>query len=186
MKQAWMQVISLVLVAVSVVNKSGALDFGVKQQVLNKLIENGNNSKVSTPVSTSVYIKTHKTASTTITNIFFKNAFRAKQKIGLVPDPTLSYLAGYPESHISKIYPKDQNLDGIYDHVRFHPDLLKRISGQPKFVTSIREPFSHSKSVFTFFEKDQPFLRFGGSIEKFYKNKFMLMLKLYKAGKKIM
>ena len=70
-----------------------------------------------------------------------------------------------------------QCLNALYDHVRFHPDLLKKFGGA-KFITSIREPYSHATSVFTFFEKDQPFVRFGGSIEKFYKNKEVWVEKL--------
>ena len=66
----------------------------------------GNSAKYknSQPINDLVFIKTHKSASTTITNILLKRAYLHNLTIGLPPDPTLSYIGDYPNFDKNKIY----------------------------------------------------------------------------------
>lgn len=125
------------------------------------------------------YIKTHKTASTSIANLLFRHAFQLRQKVNFPLNPATSYLgSSIGEFDRKLIYPDDSSLlENLFDHVIFQPQIYNFLNNASDFykMASIRHPISHALSCFRFFEADLPFRRLPGhnftqKLENFYQN----------------
>ena len=126
------------------------------------LVSQSSSNFINQHMNHIAYIKTHKTASTSISSMFFRHAFKNRIKASFPLVPKNSYL-GVPRFGVFdrfEIYPLRGNyrMEGLYDHVIYHPKIKRFLVDDVKFVTSVRDPVEHVKSVFKFFENDRPFI----------------------------
>lgn len=105
-----------------------------------------------------VFVKTHKTASTTMTNIFLRYAKKHQLSVGLPPHKRWE-LAGYPAVFNEKLIdPQMKQYEMLCHHFRMtsKEKVLQIMPANTVFVTIIRDPANAFESGFAFF-RDYPF-----------------------------
>lgn len=109
-----------------------------------------------------VFVKTHKTGGTTITNMILRHAERNSMLVGL-PIQDHWELAGYPVSFDQRLVdPVAPKYDVLCHHFRFnHDEIEKKMNDNAAFVTIMRNPISNYESIFGFF-RDYPFAQWVG------------------------
>lgn len=119
---------------------------------------NGTQCKAS-PV---VFVKTHKTAGTTITNMILRHAERNNLLVGL-PIQDHWELAGYPAKFDARLVdPQLEKYDVLCHHFRYDEKLIApKITEGAAYVTIMRNPISNYESIFGFF-RDYPFSQWIG------------------------
>ena len=129
-----------------------------------KSINFGDNA--CTPVRRFIFLKTHKTASTTISNICLRYAEKQKSVLGLPPAGRWE-LGAYPaflDSHF--VTPKldfgKEKYDAMCHHSRHHRAKLDAVTYDDKKVfTVLRDPVDNFESNFGFF-RDYPYKQWLG------------------------
>ena len=109
------------------------------------------------PVKHFIFLKTHKTASTTISNICLRFANKQQAVLGL-PIEKRWELGGYP-AFIDKnfVTPSLKKYDAMCHHSRFHKLKLDEIThSDKKIFTILRDPADNFESNFGFF-RDYPY-----------------------------
>ena len=119
-----------------------------------------------------VFLKKHKCASSTIYDIL--NRYKKKHKLFAASKPIGSFVGGYPNYFNSSFVAPPQEMiliswflipknwletcikadkyDIIFNHFRWNEEEVKKVTFEDTiFLTSVREPLSHYKSVFDFF-----------------------------------
>ena len=101
-----------------------------------------------------VYVKTHKTASDTITNILHRFGLRRNLTFVLPVRRHFSYCFPYLlERHCFRPL-KTKQFNIMCHHVVYTPEVMSQImSPDTVYITSVREPFARIKSVFHYFRK---------------------------------
>ncbi|XP_065671296.1 galactose-3-O-sulfotransferase 4 isoform X3 [Hydra vulgaris] len=102
-----------------------------------------------TPVNNVIFLKTHKTGSTTVANIMYRYSKSNNLKVVL---PDCEHRFCWPiKFNQSAIYnhKKNNTYNMMFHHAVFHKQNVLEIidSGQLKFVTILREPFSQLESA---------------------------------------
>merc|ERR1712110_799211 len=109
------------------------------------------------PSENIVFVKTHKTGGTTVTNMLLRYAEKAKLDVGL-PIAYHWEMAGYPSTFDSRLIdPKMSNYNVLCHHMKFNKEKVKKImSASAEYVTILRDPVQNFESAFGFF-KDYPY-----------------------------
>ena len=100
-----------------------------------------------------VYVKTHKTGSSTLTNIFHRYAEKHHLKVAL---PKGNTFLGWPRSAgIPKSYVELPNSAGNYDvfcsaHTRYNHDYIADIVPNGNHITILRDPIAHFLSSWSY------------------------------------
>lgn len=124
------------------------------------------------PKHTNVaFLKTHKTASTTMQNLLFRFAERNNLTVAL-PVQTCAHQFCYPQTFTSRfVHPHTLPPNIITSHMRFHKAELQRLMpNNTIYITILREPSAMFESSFTYFYHHcQSFKRVqDGSLETFF------------------
>eukprot|EP00045_Choanoeca_perplexa_P014678 m.174770 g.174770 ORF g.174770 m.174770 type:complete len:1183 (-) comp16756_c0_seq1:120-3668(-) len=105
------------------------------------------------PQTKIVYVKTHKTGSSTLTNIFHRYAEKHHLKVAL---PKGNTFLGWPRSAgIPKSYVPLPNSEGNYDvfcsaHTRYNHDYIADIVPNANHITILRDPVAHFVSSWSY------------------------------------
>ncbi|XP_059211474.1 galactose-3-O-sulfotransferase 3 [Centropristis striata] len=123
------------------------------------------------PKHTNVaFLKTHKTASTTMQNLLFRFAERNNLTVAL-PVQACSHQFCYPRSFTSHfVHPHTLPPNVITSHMRFNKAELQRLMpNDTMYITILREPGSMFESLFSYYNQYcQSFKRVpNGSLEAF-------------------
>ncbi|CAL8384812.1 unnamed protein product [Arctogadus glacialis] len=116
-----------------------------------------------------MFLKTHKTASSTVLNILY----RFGEEHGLRFALPMGYMLGYPFAfNVHRIKGYRGNRAAKYDimanHLRFNKDEVQKVLHKDTFYFSIlREPLSLAKSSFAYFHDICPTFRKAGSLGAF-------------------
>ena len=109
-----------------------------------------------------MYVKTHKTGSSTLTNIFHRFAFKHNLKVVL---PKSNVFLGWPRSAgIPTSYVPLPGAEGNYDifcsaHTRYSRKYIEPIVPNAHYITIFREPTSHFKSSWSYWDVPGHILR---------------------------
>uniref|UniRef100_A0A672H958 Galactose-3-O-sulfotransferase 2 n=1 Tax=Salarias fasciatus TaxID=181472 RepID=A0A672H958_SALFA len=120
----------------------------------NGLLERGkqNLPKTCRPKSHIVFLKTHKTASSTVQNILFRYG-ESRELIFVLP-PKNKHMLSYPR-YFDRKFVETKHLkkfDIICNHMRFRKSEVKKLMPKDSFYFSIlRHPVSSMESIFMFF-----------------------------------
>lgn len=112
------------------------------------------------------FLKTHKTGSSTMSNIMLRYADRHNLTVGL-PLEGKWELGGYP-AYIDKrlIDPDLPTYNILGHHFRYNRDKLDEFMDKnTKYITIIRSPVDNVESVFGFFQDQEPFMHWMEEIE---------------------
>ncbi|KAL4648189.1 galactose-3-O-sulfotransferase 3 [Arapaima gigas] len=112
-------------------------------------------SKSSRPKHTSIaFLKTHKTASTTVQNLLFRFAERHNLTVAL-PFPACDHQFCYPRSFSSRfVHPYTMPPQIITNHMRFDYTEVRHIMpNDTMYITILREPASMFESLFTYYNQ---------------------------------
>merc|ERR1712226_549284 len=112
------------------------------------------------------FLKTHKTGSSTMSNIMLRYADTHNLTVGL-PLEGKWELGGYP-AYIDKrlIDPELPGYNILGHHFRFNKQKLDEfMNPDTKYVTIIRSPVDNVESVFGFFQDQEPFMHWMEEIE---------------------
>ncbi|XP_061105344.1 galactose-3-O-sulfotransferase 3-like [Conger conger] len=128
-------------------------------------------SPTQKPKHTSVaFLKTHKTASSTMQNLMFRFAERHNLTVAL-PYQMCGHQFCYPSSFNARfVHPHTLPPHIITSHMRFNLSELRRLMpNDTVYVTVLREPASMFESLFSYYNQDcQSFKRVpNGSLEAF-------------------
>jgi hypothetical protein len=108
------------------------------------------------PAENIVFLKTHKTASSTMQNIFFRYGLRTGLKIGLPMKDT--HNLGWPHMFKSNmLYDQSTTPNIITNHMRFSRELTRIMPQDTKYVTILRSPVSQFNSIFSYYHHRPPF-----------------------------
>ncbi|CAG5106176.1 Oidioi.mRNA.OKI2018_I69.chr1.g2724.t1.cds [Oikopleura dioica] len=129
------------------------LDASSIQELLSNLgITHEESARTCRPHRHIVFLKKHKCASSTIFEIL--NRFKKKHKLYAASKPLASFVGGYPGKFKPEFVapPQTDKYDIIFNHFRWDESAVRSVTHDDTiFLTSIREPLSHYKSVFDFF-----------------------------------
>jgi galactosylceramide sulfotransferase len=117
------------------------------------------------PSKNVAFLKTHKTGSSTMSNIMLRFADTHNLTVGL-PLEGKWELGGYP-AYIDKqlIDPQLQQYNILGHHFRFNKEKLDQfMPADTKYVTIIRSPVDNVESVFGFFQDQMPFEEWLGDV----------------------
>ncbi|XP_037538887.1 galactose-3-O-sulfotransferase 3 [Nematolebias whitei] len=117
-----------------------------------------------------VFLKTHKTASTTMQNMLFRFAERNNLTMAL-PKPNCGHQFCYPQLFSSHfVHPHTLPPNMITSHMRFNKTALQRLMPNDTiYITILREPASMFESLFTYYSRHSGSFRRvpNGSLEAF-------------------
>ncbi|XP_013890174.1 galactose-3-O-sulfotransferase 3 [Austrofundulus limnaeus] len=117
-----------------------------------------------------VFLKTHKTASSTLQNILFRFAERNNLTMAL-PKPNCGHQFCYPQVFSSHfVHPHTLPPNMITSHMRFNKTALQRLMPNDTiYITILREPASMFESLFTYYSRHSGSFRRvpNGSLETF-------------------
>ena len=114
--------------------------------------------KTCDPAENIVFLKTHKTASSTMQNIFFRYGLRTGLRIGIPMKDT--HILGWPHYFKSNmLYDQSTTPNIITNHVRFSGALTRMMPQDTKYVTILRSPVSQFNSIFSYYHHRPPFNR---------------------------
>ncbi|XP_069036588.1 galactose-3-O-sulfotransferase 3 [Lepisosteus oculatus] len=161
--------ILLVLVAISCVSmllhQGGHFSWSYKSFRL------GCPSPGARPKHTSIaFLKTHKTASTTVQNLLFRFAERHNLTVAL-PLQACDHQFCYPRPFSARfVHPHTLPPDVVTSHMRLDlPELRRLMPNDTVYVTILREPAAMFESLFTYYNQYCPSFRRvpNGSLEAF-------------------
>ena len=111
------------------------------------------------PVNSILFLKTHKTGSSTVTNILNRYG-DSRDLLFAVPALTKSYTFYWPHSFVPKfIQPVWRAPNILCNHARFNKIPMNWIFPKEttRYITMLREPAQHFESIFNFFHLDKRF-----------------------------
>ncbi|XP_072182206.1 galactosylceramide sulfotransferase-like [Diadema setosum] len=138
------------------------------------------------PLRRVVYIKTHKTGSTTLASIFERYAYLHSLDVAVPPlkgNHILSNSRLFQTSMVIKIPKrKRKDFDMIFNHVRYNRRQMDIAVPRAKYISIIRHPVSQFESFFGYFElarrlhinTTNPFETFVSNIKNFTAGKFYM------------
>lgn len=101
-----------------------------------------------------VFLKTHKTASSTVQNILFRFAERNNLKVAL-PIPACDHQFCYPQFFSTRfVSPYTLPPDIVTNHLRFsHSELHRLMPNNTIYITILREPGAMFESLFSYYNQ---------------------------------
>ena len=140
------------------------------KKFMDAISRNGTASCKPQPV---VFLKTHKTGGTTLTNILLRHALNNNLLAG-VPIRDHWELAGYPAEFDDRlINPIAEKYDVLCHHFRFNEEkVMAKVNDDSSYITLMRNPVSNHESLFDFF-RDYPFgewIGFNDTLKTFLKD----------------
>jgi len=140
-------------------NHALEVDFNLKQLELNGYFGKDNNNEKCDIKPGLVFVKTHKTGSTTLTNIVLRWAEKQKLLVGLPPERHWE-LGGYPNFFRPKLLdPQAEKYEVLCHHQRFQfEEVSKNVPPGSFYFTVIRNPVHQFESGIGFF-RDLPFAK---------------------------
>ncbi|KAM3930972.1 galactose-3-O-sulfotransferase 2-like [Leptodactylus fuscus] len=124
------------------------------------------------PRTNIFFLKTHKTASSTIMNILFRYGESHNLTFAF---PTIKYHYDYPnlfstDNVLGFSTEKEQNYNIMCHHMRFHlPEVEKIMPSDTFYFTILRNPVTLMESAFSYYKDSSSFIR-TTDIETFLKN----------------
>ncbi|NXT52972.1 G3ST2 sulfotransferase, partial [Pluvianellus socialis] len=117
-----------------------------------------------------MFLKTHKTASSTILNIMFRFAERYNLTVAL-PADKLFHL-GYPETFLARFVEEfqaiGQNYNIMCNHLRFNRSEVQKVMPANTFYFSIlRNPISLMESSYVYYKDDVPAFRISKDVNEY-------------------
>uniref|UniRef100_A0A8C3XH20 Galactose-3-O-sulfotransferase 2 n=1 Tax=Cyanoderma ruficeps TaxID=181631 RepID=A0A8C3XH20_9PASS len=115
-----------------------------------------------------MFLKTHKTASSTVLNIMFRFAERYDLTVALPPDQL--FHLGYPRTFVAQFVEGfetiGQNYNIMCNHLRFNP--VKRVMAANTFYFSIlRNPIPLLESSYIYYKSNVPAFRSSKNVNEF-------------------
>eukprot|EP00049_Salpingoeca_infusionum_P018991 m.359653 g.359653 ORF g.359653 m.359653 type:complete len:775 (-) comp18664_c0_seq1:1572-3896(-) len=131
-----------------------------------------------TPATKWVYIKTHKTGSSTIANMFHRFGNRHGLKLALPRDDTFYAWPNLDTSRIIATVWQRKTSSQTYDmlcsaHVRYNRAALDSLVPDAKYLTVLRSPLTHVKSSYSYWGVSNHIRQNGGpslSLDQFLEN----------------
>ncbi|XP_071489151.1 galactosylceramide sulfotransferase-like [Diadema antillarum] len=135
------------------------------------------------PLQRVVYIKTHKTGSTTLASIFERYAYLRNLDVAVPPikrNHVLSDFGLFQTSMTIKIKKRNRtDFDMIVNHVRYNRGQMDIAVPRAKYISIIRHPVAQFESFFGYFEfprrlhinTSDPFETFMSDVKGFYAKK---------------
>lgn len=120
-----------------------------------RFIEGG---AVCTPQSNVVFIKTHKTASSTVTNILNRYADLRELTVALpsMGDSRFAWPRKFHWSSVDLLRLHDQPANMLTNHARYNREEMDMImEDNSKYITILRDPVTQFESSFYYFEFDR-------------------------------
>ncbi|XP_044525447.1 galactose-3-O-sulfotransferase 2 [Gracilinanus agilis] len=122
------------------------------------------------PVTNIMFLKTHKTASSTVMNILFR--FTEKQNLTVALPAGQLFHLGYPWLFMTKYVEGFKSLNGTFNimcnHLRFNPPEVKKVMPNNTFYFSIlRNPVFQLESSFMYYKGYAPAFRKPKSLNEF-------------------
>lgn len=112
---------------------------------------NQNTKDTCTPKKNIFFMKTHKTASTTVQNILLRYADKNDLFVGLQKVPMFGYLQGKTFQK-DFILPSTRDINMICHHLRLNvSEIRASMPNDTVFITILREPGSQFESIFDYF-----------------------------------
>jgi len=127
------------------------------------------------PVNNILFLKTHKTGSSTVTNILNRYG-DTRNLIFAVPASAKSYTFYWPQSFVPKFTQPGWRAPNILcNHARYNKITMNWLFPKEttRYITMLREPTHHFESVFNFFHLEKRFLTLhnvASPLEKFLEN----------------
>ncbi|XP_069721344.1 galactose-3-O-sulfotransferase 2-like isoform X2 [Phaenicophaeus curvirostris] len=117
-----------------------------------------------------MFLKTHKTASSTVLNIMFRFAERYNLTVAL-PADQLFHL-GYPETFrahfVEEFEVIGQNYNIMCNHLRFNPSEVRKVMAADTFYFSIlRNPIPLMESSYVYYRSDAPAFRLSKDVNEY-------------------
>uniref|UniRef100_A0A8C6PH99 Galactose-3-O-sulfotransferase 3 n=1 Tax=Nothobranchius furzeri TaxID=105023 RepID=A0A8C6PH99_NOTFU len=111
-----------------------------------------NNSDLKPKHTNIVFLKTHKTASTTVQSMLFRFAERNNLTVAF-PKPACGHQFCYPNVFSAEfVHPQTQPPNIIANHMRFNRHELQNLMpNNTKYITILREPASMFESLFAYY-----------------------------------
>ncbi|XP_029792008.1 galactose-3-O-sulfotransferase 2, partial [Suricata suricatta] len=124
------------------------------------------------PIVNVMFLKTHKTASSTVLNILFRFAETHNLSVAL-PAGTRFHL-GYPWLFLARYveglepHGRWQRFNIMCNHLRFNlPEVQKVMPNDTFYFSILRNPVSQLESAFAYYRNDVPAFRAAASLEAF-------------------
>lgn len=127
------------------------------------------------PVNNILFLKTHKTGSSTVTNILNRYG-DSRDLLFAVPALAKSYTFNWPHSFVLKYFQPVWRAPNILcNHARFNKIPMNWIFPKEttRYITMLREPAQHFESIFNFFHLNKRFLQLRNAsspLEMFLQN----------------
>ncbi|KAI5629061.1 galactose-3-O-sulfotransferase 3 [Silurus asotus] len=150
-------------------------DLSRPMEVFRQICPSINSPQIGRPVKHTnvVFLKTHKTASSTVQNIFFRFAERNNLTVGLPVTPC-DHQFCYPRLFSSHfVHPHTLPPNIVTNHLRFSRSELQRLMpNNTIYITILREPGAMFESLFSYYNQYcDSFKRVpNGSLEAFLNN----------------
>ncbi|KAM9378494.1 galactose-3-O-sulfotransferase 2 [Phaethornis superciliosus] len=117
-----------------------------------------------------MFLKTHKTASSTVLNIMFRFAERYNLTIALPADQLLHL--GYPRTFLADFVEEfqaiGQNYNIMCNHLRFNPSEVQKVMAANTFYFSIlRNPIPLLESSYVYYKDSVPAFRFSKDVNEY-------------------
>ncbi|XP_075013903.1 galactose-3-O-sulfotransferase 2 isoform X2 [Calonectris borealis] len=117
-----------------------------------------------------MFLKTHKTASSTVLNIMFRFAERYNLTVAL-PAGQLVHL-GYPETFLAHFVEEfeaiGQNYNIMCNHLRFNPSEVQKVMASNTFYFSIlRNPIFLLESSYVYYKNNAPAFRISKDVNEY-------------------
>ncbi|XP_043849243.1 galactose-3-O-sulfotransferase 2 [Dromiciops gliroides] len=140
------------------------------------------------PVTNIMFLKTHKTASSTVMNILYR--FTEKRNLTVALPAGHLFHLGYPWYFLTKYVEGFKALNGTFNimcnHLRFNPTEVQKVMPNNTFYFSIlRNPISQLESSFMYYKTYTPAFRKTKSLNEFlasplrYYNKSLSIKNVY-------
>ncbi|XP_043925888.1 galactose-3-O-sulfotransferase 2-like [Protopterus annectens] len=144
-----------------------------KNQLVGDLIGKENKTwKSCQPKTHVMFLKTHKTGSSTVQNIIFRYAERENLSLAL-PKNRFTHLLNYPRNFSADFVKQTatgQKFDILANHMRFNfPEVLKVMHDDTFYFSILRHPIPTVKSVFMYWNTDTEIFRNSKDLNEFMK-----------------
>ncbi|XP_004620677.1 galactose-3-O-sulfotransferase 2 [Sorex araneus] len=124
------------------------------------------------PITNIMFLKTHKTASSTVLNILYR--FAETHNLSVALPAGSSYHLGYPffflARYVEGVTPHGppSRFNIMCNHLRFYPPEVQKVMHRDTFYFSIlRNPVSQLESSFTYYHRSVPAFRHVASLDAF-------------------
>ncbi|KAG9329992.1 hypothetical protein JZ751_028292, partial [Albula glossodonta] len=118
-----------------------------------------------------MFLKTHKTGSTTVQNVLLRYTDNANLTLAVPVHGKFGYLNHFSHKNIRN-YKNGKSYDIIAHHLRFNPEELKKVlkHNDTLYFSILRNPVTQMESSFAYFKQKYPAFNSSKSLEDFLNN----------------